>query len=916
MIGQTISHYSILEKLGEGGMGVVYKAQDTKLDRFVALKFLPSHLAASEQDKSRFIQEAKSASALNHPNVCTIHDISEHDGPFSAGAPAGKQLFIVMEFVDGKSLKDKKEQLGQKQILEIGIQVAEGLAAAHEKGIVHRDIKPDNIMIRKDGIVQIMDFGLAKLYTSGNVSRLTKAGTTMGTMGYMSPEQVQGLDVDHRTDIFSLGVVLYELLAGESPFKGVHETAIMYEIVNVDPAPLSTIKQDIEMELDNIILECLEKEKDDRCQSAKELAKDLRKIKKSTGHTKSRAYTVNTKTYRDENRIRQERQGSSGSVVIEIFNQRFDLRKVFSSGLLPWGLASILFVLVLYFAYFSFPETPLPVTSVSSILPPHNVNISGNSPDLLRISHDGTTVVFSGRDTADGFKFKLWVRPLHSNTARIVPGCEDASYPFWSPDDKSVAFFSNGSLMRVNINSGYPVKICDARQGRGGAWNQGGKIVFAPDYIGGLFIVSASGGTPVEIVRTDSTNMEQSLRFPFFLPDGNHFLYTAEARFSGASSGDMIKVGSVDGSVEKDVLQESSNAQYADGYIFFVRQNNLMCQQFDTKLFAVSGDPQMIASEVRYNDGLILGAFSVSNRGSIFLQNQNVFNLKLALFDLTTKKIDYLIERNRFVRDARFSPDGKKCVFVSPDLDGKYSNIWTYDISRKNTTRITFQNKYDVAPIWSPDGKSLVYSSFYKGSYNLYMKNSDGAGRDSLIYFSEKAKYASHWSSDGKDILVNVVDPMLNVAEVLSLDKVNSIRTFMSSEFNAFGFRLSRDKKWILINSDESGNNQFYLRSYDGSEKKWQITTEGGFFIGWIKNDTEFIYGKNKKIYRIRIALSSNSVTNGSPEVFSDIPENVGIHDISPSGEQLLVTTAGGISVTRPYTYIQNWKGLLNEKYM
>ena len=334
MIGTTVSHYRIIEKLGEGGMGVVYKAQDTKLDRFVALKFLPAHLAASEQDKARFIQEAKSASALNHPNVCTIHDIEEHDGPASAGAPAGKQLFIVMEFVDGKSLKEKKENLSEKQILEIGIQVAEGLAAAHEKGIVHRDIKPENIMIRKDGIVQIMDFGLAKLYTTGNLSRLTKAGTTMGTIGYMSPEQVQGLDVDHRTDLFSLGVVLYELFSGESPFKGVHETAIMYEIVHVDPAPISTVREGIDPQIDDIILECLEKEKDDRCQSAKELAKDLRKIKKSTGQSRSRAYRTQKISALAPTEPPTSK-GQSGSLTIEPMNRKINLAGFFRTAALP-----------------------------------------------------------------------------------------------------------------------------------------------------------------------------------------------------------------------------------------------------------------------------------------------------------------------------------------------------------------------------------------------------------------------------------------------------------------------------------------------------------------------------------------------------------------------------------------------------
>ena len=342
MIGETILHYKILEKLGEGGMGEVYKAQDTKLDRFVALKFLPSQLIATEDDKTRFIQEAKAASSMNHPNVCTIYSIEEYNS----------QLFISMEYIDGKTLKDKKDHLSEKQILEIGIQVAEGLATAHEKGIVHRDIKPENIMIRKDGIVQIMDFGLAKLRETSGVSRLTKAGTTMGTIGYMSPEQVQGLDVDHRTDIFSLGVVLYELLAGESPFKGMHETAIMYEIVNVDPPPLSTVKEGIDPELDTIILECLEKDKDERCQSAKELAKDLRKVKKSSGHKKTRVYNVNSTSFNVSSNATQPLK-SSGSIVIEGFNKRFELKK-----LIPFvTIVSLALAILFIYLYFTQPSS-------------------------------------------------------------------------------------------------------------------------------------------------------------------------------------------------------------------------------------------------------------------------------------------------------------------------------------------------------------------------------------------------------------------------------------------------------------------------------------------------------------------------------------------------------------------------------
>ncbi len=268
MIDAQITHYKILEKLGEGGMGIVYKAHDTKLNRTVALKFLPSHVSASEQDKARFIQEAQSASALNHPNVCTIHDIQEYDS----------QLFIVMEYVEGQTLFEKKSNLTEKQAIDIGMQIADGLTAAHENGIVHRDIKPDNIMVRKDGRVIIMDFGLAKL--KGDVSRLTKEGSTVGTAGYMSPEQVQGQDVDHRSDIFSFGVVLYELFTGEFPFKGVHETALIYEIVNVDPVPMSSVKPEIDAGLDGIVLECLQKEPAERYQSVAEVAKDLRRFKR------------------------------------------------------------------------------------------------------------------------------------------------------------------------------------------------------------------------------------------------------------------------------------------------------------------------------------------------------------------------------------------------------------------------------------------------------------------------------------------------------------------------------------------------------------------------------------------------------------------------------------------------------------
>ena len=389
LVGRTILHYKIIEQVGQGGMGEVFKAQDTKLERFVALKFLPSQLTASEDDKARFIQEAKAASAMNHPNVCTIHSIEEYKN----------QLFIVMEYIEGTTLRDNKQTLSEKKILEIAAQVADGLGAAHEKGIVHRDIKPENIMLRKDGIVQIMDFGLAKLYSKGNVSRLTKAGTTMGTMGYMSPEQVQGQDVDHRTDIFSLGVVLYELLAGESPFKGMHETAIMYEIVNVDPPPIATVKEGIDPDLDKLILECLEKDKDERFQSAKELARSLRKLKRgSTGSRSSRFYNVNTQTV---NTMQATTINKSGATTLKDIPIKNFFSSIFYNPTISWSLAGILTIgIILLLFLFVFNSKPTEVQEIkATILPPHGVNFDNHQGSNLTISPDGKYISFIGVDS-------------------------------------------------------------------------------------------------------------------------------------------------------------------------------------------------------------------------------------------------------------------------------------------------------------------------------------------------------------------------------------------------------------------------------------------------------------------------------------------------------------------------------------
>ena len=892
MIGETILHYKIIEKLGEGGMGEVYKAQDTKLDRFVALKFLPSQLTATEDDKARFIQEAKAASAMNHPNVCTIHDIQEHNG----------QLFIVMEFVDGKTLRDKKDSLSEKQILEIGIQVAEGLAAAHEKGIVHRDIKPENIMVRKDGIAQIMDFGLAKLFTSSNVSRLTKAGSTVGTMGYMSPEQVQGLDVDHRTDIFSFGVVLYEMFAGESPFKGMHETAIMYEIVNVDAPPLSTIKEGIDPELDEIVLECLEKDKDERCQSAKELAKDLRKIKKSTGHRKSRVYNVSTKTFQTQTGA-QPVSKSSGSITIDFGN-------IYSSKYLLWGLIGILLLAVIYLAVFKNKQANNLQTSVTSIVGPENIRIEGY---VSKISHDGKYIVYGGVDTLGNFS--LWLRPLNSTAARMLNGTQGAYYPFWSYDDKYLFFFDTGKLKKIDINSGAEIDICNAVNGRGGTANKNGQIVFAPDATGGLYIVSANGGTPREIIKTDTSNTEESLRFPYFLPDGEHFLYTIQAKFSGSTSDDVLKIGSINSDIDKTIMQVSSNSEYANGYLFFVRQSTLMCQRFDPDNYELSGDIHTLSGNLSYYDPRIYGSFSLSTTGNLIFQNRSEEDTRLILTD-NQGNIQKSLFTIRIESNARFSPDGMKILYDALGSDNKNADIWIYDINRMISSRITFNPNYDARSIWSPDGKYIAFSSDRGHTLDLFIKKANGLGSDSLIYSSGFAKQPTDWSSDGRYIMYGSLNPKTK-GDIGIIDLQNNKNTMLlNTKFNEFNGSFSNNMKWILYTSDESGKNQIYVRTFNDNEGRWQISDNGGFGSRWIDNDKAIIYLWQNDVYKVNVEGSGQNFVVGKPvKLFNTTDKNISnLYDVTRDGKTFLGDISTSNTAAIPLTYAQNWKGLINKE--
>ncbi|MEX2117626.1 MAG: protein kinase [Bacteroidota bacterium] len=900
MIGQTISHYKILEKLGEGGMGIVYKAQDTKLNRTVALKFLPEHISASEADTARFMQEAQAAASLNHPNICTIHGIEEAD----------KKNFIVMEFVDGQMLQEKKSSLSMKQALDIGIQIAEGLSAAHEKGIVHRDIKPENIMIRKDGRVQIMDFGLAKLR---GASRLTKEGSTVGTAGYMSPEQVQGQETDHRSDIFSLGVLLYEMLSGQPPFKGIHETAISYEIVNVDSRPLSSIKSEIPPELDGIVLECLQKDPNERAQSSKQVAIDLKRYKRESSRERVSHVTS-----------AQPAMRTSGIGRPEISQTEMSDRNEWTRKT-PWIVSTFCFIGMMAFALLYLFEPSADRTVVrSSLLPPEKAGYSSlYGGGHFAISADGSKLAFVAIDSTG--RSRLWVRAMNSFTSLPLPGTEGAAFPFWSPDNRFIGFFSGSKLRKIEAVGGPPTAICDAPDGRGGTWNKDGVIVFAPNWIGGLYQVPSAGGSPTLITALDTTHREQTHRWPTFLPDGEHILYYARSSAGGTEAdADAIKITSIDGTGNKRLFSASSNVEYASGHILFVRQSVVMAMPFDASSLTASGEAIPIAEQVGYEVNFNRGHFAVSNNGIFVYQTgSSTSGIQMTWVDRTGKTLRKVGEPALF-GGGQLSPDGKRLAVSVFEPQSRNRDIWVYDLARDVRTRFTFDPGVEEYPVWSPDGTRLMYASDKKGHLDIYQKAVGGEGSEELLVESTLDKYPTDCSFDGRFLLYYTSGDPIAKSNLWSLP-LKGDRTpvpLYQAEFEEQDATFAPNGKWIAYTSTESGRPAVYVRPFPGPGGKWQISTSGlnlGTLIvasRWNRNGRELYYlSEDQRVMVAEVNGSGSSFEVGAVRALFDgrADRTMFIQAVSADGQRFLMATAAGQSYI-PLTLVLNWDEELNTK--
>ncbi|HKS25010.1 MAG TPA: protein kinase [Thermoanaerobaculia bacterium] len=849
--GQRLGPYEILAPLGAGGMGEVWRAHDTRLDRSVAIKLLPGEFAQNAQLKARFEREAKTISQLNHPNICTLYDVGRENGTD----------YLVMEFVDGETLADRiaRGPLPVGDVLRFGVQIAEALDRAHTAGVVHRDLKPGNIMIAKSG-AKLLDFGLAK---SGAVltlsaddatvqKSLTQEGTIVGTFQYMSPEQLEGAAVDHRSDIFAFGAVLYEMITGKRAFEGKTKTSLIAAIVGGEPQAISTVQPLAPRALDHVVQKCLAKDRDERWQSARDIAGELQWIAESRSSESAKAPA----------RRRAH----------------------------PWMLAAVALAAAAIAAAATglvlmrnrHPDRPM---VLSLTMPP---NAPYQFIQQAALSPDGNSVAFIAR-TATGTL--LLLRDLGQRDARPLPETAGARFPFWSPDSRSIGFFAEGKLKRIAVAGGPPQTICAAGAAHGGSWSRDGVILFS-DGENPLYRVDANGGAPRLVTKLAPG--EEGHRWPWFLPDGDHFLFLGDAP---RTENHHIKVGSLKDGSARDLFQAVTNAQYVEpGYLLFVRGGALIAQRFDAKALNLTGEPAVVAENVTISGDNHLREFSAAGNGRLIYRALRP-EAQITLVDRTGKAVETIGEPRRLGTVFRFSPDQQRIAFDTTDADDRGEDVWVLDRSRGVTSRVTFDPATDFSPTWSPDGTKFVFGSFRVATQGAFM--ADLANPTSARMIAENFRPET-WVGD--IIAGDTLFSTLTDVRVYSL-KTGRVEQYLHSpSFSYLSPALSPDGRWIAYESDESGRSEVYVEEFPSHARRRQISTGGGSYPNWRLDGRELFYISGDH------SLAAADVTNekSTPKPLFHLSGET--YEAAADGEHFLVDLPLEDFTKQPFTVMTNWR--------
>lgn len=873
--GTKLGPYEILAPLGAGGMGEVYKARDTRLDRQVAIKVLPAHLADNAQFRQRLEREARAISSLSHPHICGLHDVGHQDGVD----------YLVMEYLEGETLAARLERgpLPLPEAMDIAMEMADALHQAHKQGVVHRDLKPGNIMLTRSG-AKLLDFGLAKSVTSGApapdmtaaptmTSPLTVEGTIIGTFQYMAPEQLEGNEATVRSDIFAFGAVLYEMLTGTRPFTGKTQASLVAAILKETPRSLVAALPSIPPPLDRLVTTCLEKDPEERRQSMHDVLLELRWLK---DNSEDAVATATTRTH--------------------------------TPSRMPW-LVAALATLVALAAGAAFFMRPAPVSrgllQVSIAPPPGNSLITTAGP--LAVSPDGTRVAFIARDE-EGNR-NLWIRRLDRTTARRLEGTRGAEIPFWSPDGRFLGFFAQGSLKRIAADGGPADTICPVpgTGGRGGSWSQDGLIIFGGGWGQAIFRVSAAGGEAQEVISL-AANVAETHRMPFFLPDGQNFLFSIRR---GADH-NAIAVGNLDGTY-REILPGDSNAAYVlPGFILYWRESALRARPFDTTTLEFSGEPFLVAPGVALDPAAGAAMFSASPNGVLaYMAGEAATEQsRLVLRDQTGKELGQVgPEGNYYV--PRFSPDGRRLVVDDSGIANN-GDIWIHDLDRPVGTRLTTDPADESSPIFSPDGRKVAFLSQTRGPVDLYVLDLIRGGAPQAIVIDDADDDPTDWSRDGRYLLFTR-EPRRNQGhkDIMLYDfETQETAEVLATLSNQWEGTLSGDGHWLAYTSDESGEDEVYLRPFPEGSRRWQISVGGGSGPRWRGDDGEIFYrAASGHITAVALALA--------PEVRVEQPRRLFLadtrfasgrqYDVAADGKTFLVNTPLQLSTSRPISLMLNW---------
>ena len=876
-IGTRLGPYEISASIGAGGMGEVYRASDTRLSRDVAIKVLPAEFARDAQLRARFEREARAISSLNHPNICMLFDVGRQNDV----------EYLVMEYLDGEPLTERlaRGPMAVSEVLRYGIEIADALDKAHRTGIIHRDLKPGNVVLTRSG-AKLLDFGLAKAMDAALVAStstqsstallpnepLTAEGTLVGTFCYMAPEQVEYARSDARSDIFAFGCVLYEMITGRRAFNASSRAGMIAQIIASDPAPISAIRPMTPSSLDRVVRTCLAKNPDDRFQTAHDVMLALQWIRDEQSNPAAPLPVA-----RARGRMWRERAAWALALIVVIGA---------AAGIASWSRREI-------------ASLDRPITA--ALVPPRGLRFvfTGDYAGSPVLSHDGRRVAFVAA-SPEGQR-TLWVRSLDSADPREIEASDDAMFPFWSPDNRSLGFFAHGKLKTVDANGGVPVAIADAPNARGGSWSDDNVIVFSPETRAGLYRVAANGGTPV--LLTNPGGGMTTDRWPLFLPGGKSFLYLAANHFLPSSRATALHVRSLDGRSDRIVTQTLANVAYVDGRLLMLRDSTLVAQPFDAARGVLTGAPSIVAQNVRFDASTWHGVFDAAGRTLIYQPGGALSGTHLLWFGRDGKNLGALGDVAKYY-DLKLSPDGHRLVTNAGD-------IWVIDLDHAVRTRLTFEGYINEAPVWSHDGSEIIYAARDAATERavIYRRRADGNGPRQLVARLAGDADPGSVSPDGRWVAVTLwANPAAPQIWAVPLVAGEQPRSLIAGDFAAHDPRISPNGRWLAYTSNESGLDEIYVVPFLGNGGKWQVTTGGGHSSRWSPDGAHLDYlTSDNTLTEVDVQSGGGfAITATRPRFRLDVnPVSSSDYDLAADGR---VIANGGEADPSPLTVVANWR--------